>query len=73
MVNLDITVEGDIKKFSGINNDQKVGGSIHMTQPQLIDQVLEDLKMPENMKLKSTPASSSKLLSRHTDSPYFYR
>jgi len=68
---LDITIEGDIQDFLGINIDRKQDGSIHLTQPHLVDQILEDLKMPENVKTRTIPAASSKLLSRHSDSPDF--
>jgi len=43
---LDITIEGDIQDFLGVNIERRPDGSIHLTQPHLIDQVLEDLKMP---------------------------
>jgi hypothetical protein len=68
---LDITIEGDIQDFLGVNIDRKSDGSIHLTQPHLIDQILEDLKMGENTVEKSTPMSSSRLLSRHTGSEDF--
>eukprot|EP00980_Cylindrotheca_fusiformis_P024847 scaffold12595_cov147-Cylindrotheca_fusiformis.AAC.1 len=68
---LEITIEGDIQDFLGVNIDRKEDGSIHLTQPHLIDQILEDLKMDENTITRKVPAPSSKLLSRHTDSPDF--
>ena len=68
---LDITVEGDIEDFLGINIDRKSDGSIHMTQPHLIDQILKDLKFQDNTKTKDTPAKSSTLLSRHSESEPF--
>eukprot|EP00980_Cylindrotheca_fusiformis_P011699 scaffold2782_cov88-Cylindrotheca_fusiformis.AAC.2 len=68
---LEITIEGDIQDFLGVNIERKDDGSIHLTQPHLIDQILEDLKMGENIITRKVPAPSSKLLSRHTDSPDF--
>ena len=68
---LDITVEGDLQDFLGINIERKKDGTIHLTQPHLIDQIVKDLNFQSNTKPKSTPASSSKLLSRHSDSPDF--
>jgi hypothetical protein len=69
---LDITIEGDLQDFLGVNIERKEDGTIHLTQPHLIDQILEDLRLDkEHVKVKSTPASSSKLLSRHTDSEPF--
>ena len=68
---LDITIEGDIQDFLGVNIDHKPDGTIHMTQPHLVDQILDDLKMGENVTPKPTSATSSKLLSRHSNSKNF--
>jgi hypothetical protein len=35
--NLDIKEEGDLEDFLGVRIEQKKDGSIHLTQPQLID------------------------------------
>ena len=70
---LDITIEGDLTDFLTLNIDRKSDGTIHLTQPQLIDQILKDTNIFNqiNLKTKSTPASSSKLLSKHSSSPDF--
>lgn len=69
---LAITVEGDLADFLGVNIERKDDGTIHLTQPHLIDQILEDLRMNnDNVKPRSTPAASSKLLTRHLESPKF--
>lgn len=68
---LNITVEGDLQDFLGINIERKDDGTIHLTQPHLIDQIIGDLHLKDNTKPKSTPASSSRLLSRHSDSEDF--
>jgi len=71
---LEITIEGDIRNFLvGANIDRKEDGSIHLTQPHVIDQILDDLGLngKEDVKTKTTPASSSKLLSRHSNSEDF--
>ena len=71
---LDITVEGYLQDFLGVNIDKRPDGSMHMSQPHLIDQILKDLRMTDdNVKVKDTPAASSKLLSRHTTSEEFDR
>ena len=57
-----ITIEEDLQYLLGINIDSKHDGSIHIMQPHLIDQILEYIKMGETVKLKSTPASSYRLL-----------
>jgi hypothetical protein len=62
-VNLDITVEGDLSDFLGVNIDQLLDGSHHLSQPKLIDSMLEDLRLSgNNVATKSTP------LSRHPES-----
>jgi hypothetical protein len=40
--NLDITIEGDFQDFLGVNIGKHEDGSIHLTQPHLIDQILND-------------------------------
>lgn len=73
---LAITDEGDIKDFLGVNIEVK-GDEVHLTQPHLIDKILEDLNFGKdangkwNAKPKETPALSSKLLSRDSDGPEF--
>src|SRR5210317_790954 len=68
---LNITVEGDIQDFLGVHIERKKDGTVHLTQPHLIDQILSDLNIQENTKEKTIPAACSKLLSRHSDSPDF--
>jgi Reverse transcriptase (RNA-dependent DNA polymerase) len=71
---LNITVEGDIQDFLGVNIERKSDGTVHLTQPHLIDSILEDLRMVDDkVKTKSTPASSSKTLSRFPKSAPFDR
>ncbi|KAI2499306.1 hypothetical protein MHU86_15150 [Fragilaria crotonensis] len=66
---LSITVEGDLADFLGVSIDRRTDGTIHLSQPHLIDQILEDLRLNgTNVKSRSTPAASSKLLTRHSDS-----
>jgi hypothetical protein len=62
-VNLNITEEGDLEDFLGVQVQRKKDGSVHLTQPQLIDQILKDLRLDqENVTTKDIPASSSKIL-----------
>ena len=47
---------------------------VHLTQPHLIDQILKDLRLDDDrVKAKTTPATSSTLLSRHTNLEDFDR
>lgn len=62
---LEITREGDIQDFLGINIKKKKDGTIELTQPHLIEQILKDLKMDkENLKIKDVPCMTSKILDR---------
>ena len=68
---LKITVEGDIKDFLGVNNEQKSDGTT-FSQPHLIDKVLKALHLDDvNTTTKDMLGASSKLLSRHTKSKAF--
>lgn len=69
---LDITIEGTLTDFLGVNIDRRSDNSIKLSQPRLVDQILQDLKLDqENVNTCETPALSSKLLSRHQDSRPF--
>ena len=68
---LNITVEGDIRDFLGINIERE-GDRYKMTQPQLIKKILSDLHLDQsNVKPKNIPMASSKILHRHRDSQPF--
>ena len=66
-----ITIKCDIQDFLGVNIDQKIYGTIHLTQPHLVDQTLDDLKMGEDVTQKPTTDTSSKVFSRHSNSRDF--
>jgi hypothetical protein len=69
---LNITHEVGLNNFLGVNIDQQDDGTIYLTQLRLIQSFLEDLRLNgDNVCNKSTPMASSKLLSRHPDSPTF--
>ena len=69
---LNITSEDGIEDFLGVSIDHHSDGTIHMTQKRLIQSILDDLGLNSpNVKCHSTPMSSSKLLSRHPNSPDF--
>ena len=71
---LNITIEGDLEDFLGVNIDRKEDGTIHLTQPHLIDSILRDLNLDgKGVNTKATPACSSRILKRHEDSPSFDR
>jgi hypothetical protein len=69
---LELTVEGDISDFLGVKIDYKRDGTIHLTQPLLINSILHELQLDKpNTKIKTTPAASTKILSALPDSEPF--
>ena len=71
-IGLNITDEGNIEDFLGVNIDKKENGEVHLTQPHLIDQIIKDLRLDDDrVKIKETPAASSKILSEEPGSEPF--
>jgi len=60
---LDLTVKGDISDFLGVNIQCHQDGTVHLTQPHLIDSILKvlGLQADNDAKAKSMSAASSKL------------
>jgi hypothetical protein len=44
---LDIAVEGDLQDFLGAKIERKADGTVHSTQPHLINQILKDLRLED--------------------------
>jgi len=57
---LDITILGDIKDFLGIHVYKENNRCLYISQPQLIDQVIEQ-SFQSNAKLRTTLAKSSSI------------
>ena len=69
---LDITVEGDIQDFLGIHIKKGKDGTMELSQPHLIDQIINDLRLEKaNTHEADTPAVSSVILKRNRGSPEF--
>ena len=65
---LTITMEGNLADVLGGNIERKSNGTIRLTQPYLIDQILEDFCIKrDGIKPSSTLASLMKLFSRHLE------
>ena len=65
--NFTIEDEGAVGDFLGVKIDCSDNGMVTLTQPQLIDSIIEDLNMKDNTKLRAVPACSSKLLHKDAD------
>ena len=53
----------------GIRIKKKNDGSIHLSQPQLIDSIIQDLHLQPGSNSKSTPSVTSMLLHKDTGGP----
>ena len=71
---LQLIIEGDLEDLLGVNIDRTSRGAIHLTQPHLIDSILQDLRLKKGeSKCKDTPMKSSTILNKSKDSPEFDR
>ena len=70
---LNLTEEGDIQDFLGVNITHRQDGKIEFNQSHLIEQIIQDMKMPDNTNPRDTPALASKILHRHPSSKPFDR
>ena len=70
-----LTVAGKLEDFLGVNIKEKQGEhgpEFHLTQPRLIESILQDLRLDgKKVKTKDTPMASSKLLRQHKKSKDF--
>jgi hypothetical protein len=67
---LELTVEGILEDFLGVNIKKLDDGSYELTQPRLIDSILEEVFGSDPLPSpKAIPMASSKVLSRHHGSP----
>ena len=60
-LNYDITDEGDLKDYLGVDIERS-GNEVHLSQPKLINQILQDLNFNESTKSVPTPALISQVL-----------
>ena len=69
---LQLTIEGDLEDFLGVNINRTSRGAIHLTQPHLIDSILQDLRLKKGeSKSKYTPMKLSTVMNKSKDSPEF--
>ena len=64
-----ISIEGDVSDYVGVNIEKKEDGTIHMTQPQLIKSIIKEMNFLDSTKPSTTPAYSSVTLSAGTNKP----
>jgi hypothetical protein len=59
-----VSDEGDLTDYLGVNIEKQEDGTINLSQPHLIDQIIEDANFQTNTKFKSIPAASTKMLDK---------
>ena len=69
--NFKVTDEGDINDYLGVKVTKRTDGRFDLTQHHLIQQILDDLGFTKTTVEKSSPAPSTKLLSRDLKGPPF--
>jgi hypothetical protein len=62
-----ITDEGDIKEYLGVLVEKQGDGTLKLSQPQLIKQILDDLWFNDRKNSKPTPAPGGQVLEREID------
>jgi Reverse transcriptase (RNA-dependent DNA polymerase) len=62
-----ITSKDTVSDFFGVHKQQKVDGTIEMTQPTLIQSILNDLGLKEDSNTTQLPAPSTRILRAHHD------
>ena len=59
----DIEDKGNISDYLGIHFEETNNGKIHLSQPHLIQEIIDEVGVP-NFKPRATPALSSRILQR---------
>ena len=59
--------QGDIRDFLGIQVQKLSDGTIQLSQPQLIDSIIKDLRLQSGFNTKKTPAVPTNLLHKDTN------
>ena len=67
----DITDEGEIDDYLGVKISRPTADTIELTQPHLIQQILDDVGMKSNTKTKDKAAPSTTILRRDLDGEPF--
>jgi hypothetical protein len=67
----DIEDQGDICDYLGVQVHKDKKGRIHLTQPQLIKSIIQDMQFQDNTKERLTPALSTKILNRDREGAPF--
>ena len=67
--NFTLDDQGEVGDFLGIHIQTLDDGSIVLTQPQLIDSIIQDLHLQSGSNHKNTPSITTKLLHKDANGP----
>jgi hypothetical protein len=59
-----VSDKGDLTDYLRVDIKRQDNRSIKLTQPHLIDQIIEDVNFQKDTKFKSIPAASTKILNK---------
>ena len=67
----DIEDQGDITDYLGVNVERLNNGNIKLSQPHLIDQIVQEVRLSKRVAGRQAPAVSNKILQRYEHEPSF--
>jgi hypothetical protein len=67
----DMEDQGDITDYLGVNVEKLPNGDYKLTQPHLINQIIEETQISKRITGRPTPAASTKILQRDNKAPAF--
>jgi hypothetical protein len=65
--NFDVTDEGELKDYLGVDISKQEDGSLHLSQSKLIEQILADMNFQRNTSAVPCPARIGEVLTKHSD------
>ena len=66
---LDIEDKGSIDDYLGVNIKEQGNGKIKLTKPQIIDSIINDVKLPQNTAPRQNPTLSTMIIFRKATAP----
>ena len=67
----DIEDRGDVTDYLGTNFEKLPDGRVLLSQPHLIEQIIQDVKLPIAQRNRTTPATVTRILQRDEDGESF--
>jgi hypothetical protein len=67
----DMEDQGSITNYLGVNVQHLPNGAIKLSQPHLIDQIIDEVHISKRIAGKQTPAAATKILRRDETAPSF--